>query len=220
MTRVHVVVEGPTEESFIRNALAPTLWDRQIYLNPIILGVPGHKGGRVNYPRVKKDVVRLLKGDQGAYCTTMLDFYGLGNGFPGTPVSPATPSIDKVAHIEQEMKNDIALDREIQRPDIRYLPYLQLHEYEALLFSDCDAFATGIKCGPLSSEFQRIRRAFPTPEDINDGFDTAPSKRILLAYPHYRKPLDGTLGALAVGIAKMRQECPHFRDWVDQLKAL
>jgi hypothetical protein len=79
-------VEGQTEESFIKEVLAPTLWSREIYLLPTLLGVPGHKGGRANYARLKKDLLIQLKQDRSVYCSTMLDFYGLGKDFPGMPV--------------------------------------------------------------------------------------------------------------------------------------
>lgn len=77
MTRVYVIVEGP-EESFVKGPLAEALWPHDALLIPIILGVPGHKGGRTNYARVQKDLVRQLKQDRTAYCSTMIDFYGLG----------------------------------------------------------------------------------------------------------------------------------------------
>jgi len=109
---------------------------------------------------------------------------------------------------------------EDRRPDIRFLPYLQLHEFEGLLFSDPTAFAAGIGQRQLAEQFERVRREFATPEDINDDAITAPSKRVLRAYPSYRKVLHGTQAARAVGIEKMRQECPHFRGWVDQLEIL
>jgi len=217
---VYVVVEGPTEESFIKEVLAPILWVREIYLRPIILGPPGHKGGRPNYARVKKDILLQLKQKPTAYCSTMLDFYGLGAGFPGTPLPPNLSSLDKVAHIEREVKADIVAQLPNLRPDVRFLPYLQLHEYEALLFSDPTAFARGIYQPNLAASFQNIRDQFPTPEDINDAYDTAPSRRVLQLHPSYRKPLYGTLAALEVGINRMRQECRHFRNWIEQLEAL
>ncbi len=117
-------------------------------------------------------------------------------------------------------KADIVAAMPGPRPDLRFLPYLQLHEYEGLLFSDPAAFAAGIRQQHLAARFQAIRAAFPTPEDINDDPNTAPSKRVLGEYPSYRKVLDGTLAARAVGIERMRQECPHFRAWVEQLEAL
>jgi hypothetical protein len=220
MTRVYVVVEGFTEESFVTNVLAEVLWPRQVYLKPIVLGPPGHKGGNTNYARVKKDVVVLLKQDPSAYCSTMLDFYGLGRGFPGMPLEPNLPNLDKVARVERAVKADIVAQVPHLRPDVRFVPYLQLHEYEGLLFSDPVAFAAGIGQRHLSREFERIRGRFATPEDINDDSDTAPSKQVLGAYPAYRKILDGTPAARAVGIERMRQECPHFRDWVERLEAL
>jgi hypothetical protein len=220
MTRVYVVVEGPTEESFVKDVLRQILWPRQVYLTPIILGAPGHKGGNPNYARVKKDLVTLLKQDSTAYCSTMLDFYGLGEGFPGLPLPADLLSIDKVITIERAMKADLIAEIDDRRPDIRFLPYLQLHEYEGLLFSDPTAFAIGIGQRHLAPQFERVRKAFATPEDINDDASTAPSKRVLGACPSYRKLLHGTLAARAVGIEKMRQECPHFREWIERLEAL
>lgn len=220
MTRVYVVVEGATEESFVREVLAPILWPSELYIIPIILGSPGQKGGRTSYSRVKKDVVVLLKQHRTAYCSTMLDFYGLGKGFPGMPLPPDLANLDKVARIEQAVKEDIAAKVPDLRPDIRFLPYLQLHEYEGLLFSDHEAFASGIKQSHLASRFKAIRDEFSTPEDINDDPNTAASRRVLGVYPSYRKVVDGTLAARAVGVASMQQECPHFREWVQRLQAL
>jgi len=162
----------------------------------------------------------LLKQDQTAHCSTMLDLYGLGSGFPGMPVSPNLPSLDEVIRIEQAVKADIVAQVPDLRPDIRFVPYLQLHEYEGLLFSDPEAFASGIGQPHLAQHFERIRSGFATPEDINDDPNTATSKRVLSAYPAYRKVVDGTLAGQAVGIDRMRKQCPHFGKWVDRLAAL
>lgn len=124
MVRVYVVVEGPTEESFIDKVLAPILWPREIYVVPRIVGVPGHKGGNANYARVKKDVLLQLKQDKTAYCSTMFDLYGLGEGFPGTPLPPNLQNIAKVTRIEQAVKADIVGQIPEFRPDVRFLPYL------------------------------------------------------------------------------------------------
>jgi hypothetical protein len=220
MTRVRVVVEGPTEEAFVNRVLAPVFWPRETYLTPIIVGVPGHKGGRTEYARVKKDVLLHLREERPSYCTTMIDLYGLGKGFPGTPFPATLANIEKVARIEQAIAQDILATAPDLRPDVRFLPYLQLHEYEGLLFSDPTAFANSIYQPNLTGPFQTIRSQFATPEDINDNPDTAPSKRVLQLHPSYRKPLDGTRAAQAVGIARMRQECPHFDGWLRRLEAL
>ena len=220
MTRVRVIVEGRTEQSFVQQVLAPLLWASEVYLAATILGVPGHKGGRTNYARLKKDVLRQLKEDRAAYCSTMLDFYWLGRGFPGTPLPPSLSNAGKVIHLERAMKEDLMAEVPDLRPDVRFLPYLQLHEYEGLLFSDPDAFANGIYHSDLAPQFQAIRRCFPTPEDIDDNPDTAPSKRVFGLCPSYNKVLDGTRAANAVGIEAMRRACPHFRDWVESLERL
>ena len=220
MTRVYVVVVGQTEESFINDVLRPAFWPRQVFLYPILVGSPGHRGGNTNYARVKKDIGVLLRQDPTAYCTTMLDFYGLGKGFPGMPLPPNLANLEKVSRIERAVMDDFVTTVSELHPDTRFLPYLQLHEYEALLFSDPSAFANAISMPTLVQGFERVRREFKTPEDINDDAYTAPSKRVLGLYPSYRKPLDGTHAAKVVGIETMKRECPHFRDWVERLEGL
>jgi hypothetical protein len=218
LTRIYVIVEGQTEESFIDKVVAPEFWTLEIYLIPILLG---RTGGRPSYARVKKDVLETLKQERGAFCSTMLDFYGLGSGFPATPCPDNLSAAEKVLRIERAVKDDIiaTVDGAL-RADIRFLPYLQLHEFEGLLFSDPTAFAVGIKQPQLAPQFTAIRQAVPTPEDINNDPNTAPSKRIVRLYPGYNKVLEGSLAAESIGLARMRQECPHFRDWLQQIEAL
>lgn len=214
MIRVAVFVEGQTEEAFLQQVLAPVLWPRAVALSARLLG------GNITYARVKRDVVLQLKQDRAAYCSMMVDLYGLGQGFPGGPFPANLPSREKAIRLEQAMKADVCGQIPDFRPDARFLPYLQLHEYEALLFSDPAGFASGIGQPQLASRLQQIRDEFPSPEDIDDDPRTAPSKRILGAYPAYQKVLEGTLGSQAVGVERMRQECPHFHEWVQQLEAL
>lgn len=221
MTRVYIVVEGQTEEAFLNEVLAPVLHRKGVRPSACLIGRPGRKGGSVSYARTRNDIVRLLKQDRQAYCSTMIDFYGLGGGFPGTPPPPNIPALQKVIHIEQAMKAAINAEvGEALRPDIRFVPYLQLHEFGALLFSAPTAFAHGIYEPNLSTTFEKIRRAFATPEEIDDDPISAPSKRIIAAHPPYRKPLYGVLGAMAVGVDAMRRECPHFDQWVRQLESI
>jgi hypothetical protein len=196
------------------------LWQRQVYLTPIILGVPGHRGGRTNYARVQRDLLRQLKQDPTAYCSTMIDFYGLGPGFPGTPLPPDLGNIQKVEHIERAIKDDICGRIPHRRPDVRLIPYLSLHEYEGLLFSDPDALAQAVKQPNLARRFHEVRNSFPTPEDIDDSPESAPSKRVIAIYSAYRKVIEGTLAARAVGIERMRRECEHFRNWLERLETL
>ena len=220
MIRVNVVVEGQTEETFVNDVLAESLWPHDVHLNPIQIGPPGHRGGRTSYPRVKRDIVTYLKQDRTAFCSTMLDFYGLGAAFPGTPVPPGLSVSAKAEYIEQSILDDVHRTYPELRADRRLVPYIQMHEFEGLLFSDPSAFAEAIYLPSLAARLQRIRDDFETPEEINDNRETAPSKRVLALHPSYRKPLDGTRAARAVGIDKMLGECAHFAKWVQKLRAL
>lgn len=94
-----------------------------------------------------------------------------------------------------------------------------MHEFEAMLFSDCAAFGRGICRQDLAPKFQFIRDQFATPEEINDSPETAPSKRVSVLIEGYQKPLWGVLAALEIGLDKIRQECPHFNDWLIRLQA-
>jgi hypothetical protein len=220
MTRITVIVEGTTEEIFISSVVAPSLWNREVFVTPVILGVAGHKGGNVKYARVRKDILLKLKQDRTAFCSTMLDLYGLGDGFPGTPLPSNLNGHQKAERIEQAVHEDIVAAIPDLRPDIRFIPYLQVHEYEGLLFSDSEAFAQALGGRNLSRQLGKIRDAFPTPEDINDDPNTAPSKQVCALYPSYQKVIDGTVAAQAIGLPRMRQECPHFNAWMDRLESL
>jgi hypothetical protein len=225
MTRVNIVVEGQTEETFLKEVLAPALGYRGVYLTPRLLGAPGKQGGKVNYARVKRDVTAFLKQEKHAYCTTLIDLYGMGSGFPGSvPIPsgvPSRPEPGRASQIEQAVKSDIISTLgDNFRADIRFIPYIQQYEFEGLLFSSPVALAQGISRPQLAKQFRDIREEFNTPEDINDSPHTAPSKRILQIHPPYQKPLHGVLAAKAMGLATIRRECPRFNAWVSKLEAL
>jgi len=102
----------------------------------------------------------------------------------------------------------------------RFVPFVVMHEFEGLLFSDCAAFSRGIGREDLEVSLREIRSAFTTPEDINDSPVSAPSKRIESLVPGYQKPLLGLLAVLEIGLFRIRQECPHFDGWLKRLESL
>jgi hypothetical protein len=102
----------------------------------------------------------------------------------------------------------------------RFVPLVIMHEFEALLFSDPDQFAQGIGRGDLAAELHKIRQAFPSPEEINDSPQYAPSKRIERLFPGYNKVRSGVNVANAIGLTTIGQQCPHFNDWLNRLEAL
>jgi hypothetical protein len=102
----------------------------------------------------------------------------------------------------------------------RFVPFVVMHEFEGLLFSDCAAFSRAIGRPDLEARFREIRQQFATPEEINDSPDTAPSKRIEELVRGYEKPLLGALAVLEIGLTRIRSECPHFNGWLEQLESL
>ena len=95
-----------------------------------------------------------------------------------------------------------------------------MHEFEALLFSDCTRFATAIGHRETASELESVRAAFATPEDIDDSPESAPSTRIGRIVPGYDKPLMGNLAILEIGLERVRSECPHFGGWLKRMEQL
>ena len=212
MSRVLVFVEGQTEETFVRDLLVPYFSRLGIYLTPILAQTsPGHKGGIVSYGKVKHQLTRLCRQDQGAHVTTMMDYYGLPNDFPG--LDGRVPD----AHAQVE-RLELALQQDIDAPN--FIPNLMLHEFEALLFSAPEKFAEWLDDQALLAPMAAISGAFATPEHINNSPQTAPSKRILTLVPNYKKTVDGPLIAEDIGLDAIRAQCPHFNNWIERLLAL
>lgn len=100
----------------------------------------------------------------------------------------------------------------------RFVPYVMMHEFEGLLFSDCKRFGDGIRRPDLAAHFQGIRDGFNSPEEIDDSPISAPSKRVESLVPGYEKPLLGALAVLEIGLQAIRAECPNFRAWLESLE--
>jgi hypothetical protein len=212
--RVYILVEGQTEEEFVSTILCPYLFDHAAAFDvrPIVLETsPGHKGGLVNYVQYQNTVKRFLKAEKDILVTSMVDFYGLPPNFPGfLEAKRLIDPNDKVQFVEQEVAKDIDSDR--------FLPYIQLHEFEALLFVSSKGFRylSEITPGGLK-EVDKLLSTFPNPELINDRPHLAPSKRIKNILYDYKKPIDGIIIALENGIQATLDRCPRFRSWVETL---
>lgn len=226
MPRLLVHVEGQTEESFVNEVLAPNLFARGfVSVSARIVGnarLRQHRGGIKPWIDVKRDIVRHLKEDGACISTTMVDYYALPQGansaWPGRIDANALAFPYKGSAVETGMLADVCNDLDVSPDRCRFVPFILMHEFEALLFSDCMAFAEGIGQAGLAPGLQAIRNAFETPEHINDSPMTAPSKRVEALFPGYEKPLYGTLAALEIGIDKIRGACPRFDDWMARLE--
>ncbi len=117
------------------------------------------------------------------------------------------------------MRDDLAGEMGNAFDSARFVPFVVMHEFEGLLFSDCAAFSRSIGRPDLEARLREIREAFATPEEINDSPVTAPSKRVEALVPGYQKPLYGVSAALEMGLARIREECPHFDGWLKQLES-
>jgi hypothetical protein len=126
----------------------------------------------------------------------------------------------KAITVEQALATDIAIEMGADFFPNRFIPFVMIHEFEGLLFSDCAAFGRAVGKPELQPELQKVRDAFESPEDINDSPTTAPSKRVRQLIPNYEKPLMGTLAIIEIGLEQVRAQCPHFNEWLQRLEDL
>lgn len=216
MSRIYLLVEGQTEEAFVRELLTPHYARIGLYLTPIIVSTsPGYKGGVVSYAKIKPQIVRLCRQDSLAHVSTMFDLYALPTDFPGKTLA-AYPSLRsgalKAQYLEAELLKDIN--------ELNFIPNLLVHEFEALLFAQPEKFSEWTDDAKVVSSLSAAVLAGGAPEDINDSPQTAPSKRVLDAMPAYQKTFHGPLIACDIGLDVMRQACPHFHAWLQKLEAL
>ena len=221
--RLHFIVEGQTEETFVNRVLIPhlatlSIWARaRCVMTSRKRGIK-FRGGLANYRLPKNDINQWMKEDRNpdARFTTMFDLYGLPEDFPGyDQARRIVDSYERVGSLEAALREDIS--------DHRFIPYIQLHEFEALLFSYPSMLEAQFY--DRSDEIQRlndIASDFDSPEHIDDGRDTAPSKRIASEIPEYgsRKASAGPIVAEKIGLSTLRSKCKHFGEWLERLEAI
>lgn len=211
MIRVCIVCEGATEVEFVNHCLAPYLLVNNVSAYGTVLSARSgrHRGGRVTVERLA-DAISHHYGTADRV-TTLVDFYGFQ---------------DKGSRTRAQLEADIraAVAERTTGYDSRFVqPYVQMHEFEGLLFTEPAAFewAEDGWSDEVRSALTAVAQAFASPEDINDSPETAPSKRILRIFPEgtYSKTEHGPLIAEAIGIDAIRQQCPQFDAWIARLQA-
>lgn len=201
MIRIGLAVEGDTEVKFIEEVVAPLYIEQSCYFTPVDLE------GNVSVDRLTSKMLNL--GHTFDAVTSLVDFYG----FRKKGDRSATD-------LEKEVQDRLAA-RLGRRFDSRYVfPYVQVHEFEGLLFSDVFSFDQIFDYAGLAGDLQAIRKEFGSPEDINDSEQTAPSKRLEQLIPGYRKNLFGARLAAAIGLARIRTQCPRFDGWMTHIDGL
>ena len=213
MTRLAISVEGQTEEEFVNKILADHLREAEVEPTPIMIGVAyrAGRGGSVSVEHLAADMAMLYGSSDYDAVTSLVDFYGFRE----------RKDEETIDELENRLRRRI-YERIAGNPDPqRIIPYVQQYEFEALLFSDVDAFTALIGASAESLQVLRnVRAQFPTPEDTNDHPETAPSKRIAGAMPGYRKVVGGASIAEETGLPVIRRECPRFNGWIGRLNAL
>lgn len=218
--RLYVTTEGQTERKFAEEVLVPHLANYNIEVRARVVLTNrklGKRGGIMDYDKIRGDLHRLMLEDQGgeARFTTMIDLYALPNAFPGWAEARILTHLpDRIAALENSLRADIE--------DQRFLPYIQLHEFETLLYCDLSQLQKRIAGSePGLSKLTKEVKNIP-PEEINDGTTTAPSKRIIRHVPIYEKSKVrvGAPAAAAIGLPTLRNKCPHFNSWINTLESL
>ena len=224
---IHVLCEGQTEQGFVEKVLRPYLQDNGIKgVNGILITTNKKKnarGGLLSYNHALTDL-RLLQrtkidGDFERHIfTTMFDFYALPDDFPGfEKIKTIRDPYLKVSNLEKDFADEIN--------DNRFIPYIQLHEFEALLFCGIEYIAELYPgCEKRCEQLTQALKNVGNPELINNSPHTAPSKRIIKAiegdnktHYNYNKPKTGRFVTEKIGIDELRSKCKHFDEWIEKL---
>jgi len=219
MTRLLMLVEGQSEEIFVKHTLTAHLAQHGVYVQPPIVlwtkRLPsggGFRGGVSKWSQIRRSLLPLtLDGD--AWVSTLLDFYGLPEDFPGLPeaLSAGDPH-GKVAALQERFARELNHQR--------FIPFLALHEFEAWLFSAPQAVEAHFGQAHLADQLQSAVQQAGAPELINHGANTHPKARLHRLVKGYKETSDGPTLLGKIGIEAVRAACPHFNGWLKRLEAL
>ncbi len=208
--RLIIVCEGKTEQDFCHKVLYPYFVDQGIFIEAPQIG------GIVSWQKLKFQIQNHLKEGGEPFVTTFIDYYALPTSYPNREkAEQVSDKVKRMQILEQGMLE--ALNNEL-----RFIPYIQLHEFEALLFYNIDIFDDKISSERLNKrkDIISILEKYPNSEDINNRRETAPSKRLEKHIKHYKKRIDGIKLAESIGLNRMREKCPHFDGWIEKLESL
>lgn len=215
MKRIIIICEGQTEQSFCKTILYPHFLEHNILIEAPTIKKSG--GGIVNWSLLKREInLHLLSKD--AIVTTLIDYYGIHNKHLFPQWEEAKKIIDiqeRVTALEGAMQQDIE-----DNLRFRFIPYIQLHEFEGLLFNNIEVFKSKFNPNEFAN-FAALEDTilnYPNPELINDGKTTAPSKRLDAYIKGYNKIIHGTDLAKAISLSAIRSKSPRFNHWIETLE--
>lgn len=224
---LNVLCEGQTEAEFVKRVLVHHLQPFDIATKYQLLETSKKKkarGGLLSYQQARGDLMLWMKqvahrDSEVHYFTTMFDLYALPKDFPSySKVQHIQDIYSRIDKLESAFKQDIGSDR--------FIPYIQIYEFEALLFCNIEKLADKFRqCDREIKKLEKILDQYQgNPEYIDGGLDTAPSKRILKALEksdtRYNKPQMGGELTAAIGMDTLKANCRHFSTWVEKLERL
>lgn len=223
MKTVHVICEGQTEANFVKRVLSPYFLSRQIYFTaPIIVTKIDsrkgrmHKGGMSSFEKAINTLEKYLTltKQENVFVTTMFDFYHLPSDTPSFKESDEIPDIyEKINFLETSIK------LKFPKYERKFFPYLQLHEFETLMFTNLDKLSEKY----FDCDIEKLRiclNQIKNPELINNSEQTAPSKRILDCIPSYDKVQMGVKVLEETNFDEIRKQCKHFNEWICKIENL
>lgn len=218
MKRVIVICEGETEKEFCKKTLSPYFIRKNILIEPPL--IKKSMGGIVKWGELKKQILHHLKNEPDAYITTLIDYYGLYSKYEFPNWDKSLKIADKnkrMDFLEIEMASNI--DDALRH---RYIPYMQLHEFEGLLFNEIKVFFEQIPQNELVGvkELQATLQDYENPEMINDTKETSPSHRLERIIRGYNKVVYGNILAEAIGLDKIRSKSPRFDNWLKKIEQI
>ncbi|MDE3742121.1 DUF4276 family protein [Maribacter polysaccharolyticus] len=217
MKRLLIVVEGDTEKEFIDKVLSPYLYSKGL-LSVECFKIKHTKGGLTKYQHLKTDLINCVY-ENNVLVSTLIDFYALPKDFPKyDDALKIANKGERLSFLEKSIIEDVENEKGSSFPNL--LPYIQLHEFEALVFSSIDSIrALYSEYDAKFNEIEQVIATYPNPEDINDSPQTAPSKRLKnnQLIRGYNKVNDGIMIIEETGIDVVLAKCPRFRKWVETL---
>ncbi|MEJ7679081.1 MAG: DUF4276 family protein [Segetibacter sp.] len=216
MKRIIIICEGQTEREFCKTSLFPHFISRNIIIQyPLIKKT---SEGIIKWSEIKLQIENHLKEDATAYVTMLVDYYGMykKHEFPDWELSLKIADRNQRMDVfEKAMKDDVNGEF-----NYRFIPYLQLHEFEGLLFNNIETFTSQIPANEITDikELESILNSYPNPELINDNPETAPSKRLHKLIAGYKKVVYGNILAEVIGLERIRNKCPRFNLWITKLE--
>jgi hypothetical protein len=220
MNRIIIIGEGQTEQEFCNDILQPYFIQLDIQIQAPTVRKTG--GGIVSWAALKYQIIKHLKEDKKAIVSLLIDYYGIKNNhkYPNWDEAQklmVTNKYQAIELIQQGMLNDIEDDLKD-----RFIPYIQLHEFEGLLFCDLNVFTNNFEQHEFN-DFNYLRETISqhfNPEEINNGYETAPSKRLDKIINGYDKIVYGSLLADEIGLKVIREKCPGFNTWINNLELI